>query len=252
MARLDALVAYLDGYLHIKEEVADAPEAMNGLQVSNAGDVTRIGAAVDLCQATVRMAAAQRVDFLLVHHGMFWGGLRPVVGPAYTRLAGLIQNNIALYAAHLPLDRHAEVGNNVLLARLLGLELRGDFAEYHGAPIGVWGDYSRSRDDLTATITRTLGAAPRVLPFGPERVRRVGVVTGSGGSLIGQAAAAGLDTLVTGEGKHASFFDAEELGVNVFYAGHYATETLGVKALAEHLSAKFGLPWVFLDHPTGL
>lgn len=250
--RLDTLVTYLDDYLRIRAEVADAPEALNGLQVTNAGDVTRLAVAVDACEATIRTAATERADCLLVHHGLFWGGLRPLVGPAYRRLAELIKGNIALYAAHLPLDRHPDVGNNAVLARRLGVEVLGEFGDYHGAPIGVWGERPGSRADLARTLTDVLGAAPRLLPFGPERVRRVGVVTGAGGALISQAAAAGLDTYITGEGQHWTFFDAEELRLNVFYAGHYATETVGVKALAEHLAAKFDLPSVFLDHPTGL
>jgi dinuclear metal center YbgI/SA1388 family protein len=250
--RLDTLTGYLDDYLRIRDEKADAPEALNGLQVTNSGEVTRLAVAVDLCEATVRMAAEQRADCLLVHHGLFWGGLRPLTGPAYARVAGLIRGNIALYAAHLPLDRHPDVGNNVVLARLLDVTLRGEFGDYHGAPIGVWGERGGTRDDIGRALIQTLGAAPRVLPFGPERVQRVGIVTGAGGSLIPQAAAAGLDTYVTGEGQHWTYFDAEELGLNVFFAGHYATETVGVKALAEHLSTKFKLPWVFLDHPTGL
>lgn len=250
--RLDTLVRYLDDYLRVAEEVADAPEALNGLQVGNSGDITKLAAAVDMCEATVRMAAEQRADCLLVHHGLFWGGLRPLVGPAYRRVAALIKGNIALYAAHLPLDRHPDVGNNSVVARLLGVKVRGEFGSYHGAPIGIWGEYSGTRDELSWSLTKTLGSAPRLLPFGPERVQRVGIVTGAGGSLIPQAAAAGLDTYITGEGQHWTFFDAEELGINVFYAGHYATETVGVKALAEHLSKKFDLPWAFLDHPTGL
>jgi len=250
--RLDALVRYLDEYLHIQDEVADSAEALNGLQVANAGEVTRLAAAVDLCEATIRMAAEQRADCLFVHHGLFWGGLRPLVGPAYRRVAALVQGNIAVYAAHLPLDRHPEVGNNPVLARQLGVTLRGDFGSYHGAPAGVWGELSGTRDDLGRTLAKVLGAPPRLLPFGPVRIQRVGVVTGAGGSLIPQAAAAGLDTYVTGEGQHWTYFDAEELKVNVFYAGHYATETVGVKALAEHVAAKFDLPWVYLDHPTGL
>jgi dinuclear metal center YbgI/SA1388 family protein len=250
--RLDTLVRFLDDYLRVAAEGADAPEALNGLQVGNAGDVTRLAAAVDVCEATVQLAAEQHADCLLVHHGLFWGGLRPVVGPSYRRLAGLIKANIALYAAHLPLDRHPEVGNNHVLAGLLGVKVRGDFGTYHGAPAGVWGERHGTREELSWAVTRALGAAPRVFPFGPEHVHRVGIVTGSGGSLIPQAAAAGLDTFVTGEGQHWTFFDAEELGINVFYAGHYATETVGVKALAEHVSKKFTLPWVFLDHPTGL
>ncbi|HEV8264376.1 MAG TPA: Nif3-like dinuclear metal center hexameric protein [Gemmatimonadales bacterium] len=250
--RLDDLVHYLDEYLRIREEVADPPEALNGLQVTNAGEVTRIGAAVDLCEATVRMAGEQGADCLLVHHGLFWSGLRPLVGPAYRRVAGLIERNIAVYAAHLPLDRHPDVGNNAVLARLLGVTPRGEFGSYRGAPIGVWGELNEARDALAAKLEATLGAPPRAFPFGPKRVQRVGIVTGAGGSLIPQAQAAGLDTFITGEGPHWTFFDAEELGVNVFYAGHYATETVGVKALAEHLSRTFSLPWVFLDHPTGL
>ena len=250
--RLDELVGYLDDYLRIRDEVADPPEALNGLQVANAGEVTRLAAAVDLCEATIRMAAEAGADGLLVHHGLFWGGLRPLVGPAYRRVAELIKRNIALYAAHLPLDRHPDVGNNAGLARLLGVTLRGEFGSYRGAPIGVWGELSASRDDLSRALATTLGAVPRLLPFGPAQVRRVGIVTGAGGSLIPQAAAAGLDTFITGEGSHWTFFDAEELGVNVCYAGHYATETVGVKALAEHVSRKYSIPWVFLDHPTGL
>ena len=125
--RLDSLVRFLDDYLRIAEEVADAPEALNGLQVSNSGDVSRLAAAVDLCEATVRQAVEQHADCLLVHHGMFWGGLRPLVGPAYRRVAGLIKGNIALYAAHLPLDRHPEVGNNRVLARMLDIKVSGDF-----------------------------------------------------------------------------------------------------------------------------
>jgi dinuclear metal center YbgI/SA1388 family protein len=250
--RLDTIVAYLDEYLRIADEVADPTEALNGLQVTNSGEVTRIAAAVDLCAATVRMASEQHAELLLVHHGLFWGGVRPLVGPAYDRVAELIRGNIAVYSAHLPLDRHPDVGNNSELARLLGITVRGVFGSYHGASIGVWGDGTSTRDELGRSLAKVLGGAPRLLPFGPERVQRVGIITGAGGSLIPQAAAAGLDTYITGEGQHWTYFDAEELHLNVFYAGHYATETVGVKALAQHVSQKFSVPWVFLDHPTGL
>ena len=250
--RLDTLVSYLDQYLRISEEVADPAEALNGLQVSNSGEVTRVAAAVDLCAATVRMASDQHADLLLVHHGLFWGGLKPLTGPAYERVAGLISGNVAVYAAHLPLDRHPDVGNNAVLSRLLQIVIRGEFGSYRGAPVGVWGERTATRDELSRALAKALGNAPRLLPFGPERVQRIGIVTGAGGSLIPQAAAAGLDTYITGEGQHWTFFDAEELYLNVFFAGHYATETVGVKALAEHLAKKFDLPWVFLDHPSGL
>ncbi len=249
--QLAELVTYLDAYLRVRE-VPDAPHALNGLQLAKAGEVARVAAAVDLCQATVRMAAEQGTDLLLVHHGLFWGGLRPLTGPAYRRVAGLMQENIALYSAHLPLDLHPDVGNNAVLARQLGVTVRGGFGEEYGVQIGVWGELDAPRGALQQQLVAALGAPPRLMPFGPERVRRVGIVTGGAGSMIGQAWAAGLDTYITGEGAHHTYFDAEELGVNVFYAGHYATETVGVKALAEHLCVKFGLPWTFLDHPTGL
>jgi dinuclear metal center YbgI/SA1388 family protein len=248
---LAELVAYLDGYLRVAE-IPDAPHALNGLQLSNAGRVSRVAAAVDLCAATVRMAVEQGVDLLLVHHGLFWNGLQPLTGRGYRRVADLIAHDIALYSAHLPLDLHPDVGNNAVLARQLGVVLRGEFGETYGVRIGVWGDVDVSRAALERQLTGVLGVPPRALGFGPERVRRLGIVTGAAGSMIAQAAAAGLDSFVTGEGAHHTFFDAEELGVNVFYAGHYATETVGVKALAEHLRSRFDLPWTFLDHPTGL
>ena len=248
---LPDLVSYLDSYLDVGA-VRDAPEALNGLQVANDGRVTRIGAAVDASEATIRLAVEQEVDFLLVHHGVFWGGLRPLTGPFYRRVAALITHNIALYGAHLPLDCHGEVGNAALLAARLGLAVRGGFGEWQGQMVGVWGETDVGRDAFTGALAAALGATPRLMPFGPARIRRVGVATGGGGSLISQARAASLDTYVTGEGAHHTYFDAEELGVNVYYGGHYLTETFGVKALAERLSGKFSLPWVFIDHPTGL
>jgi dinuclear metal center YbgI/SA1388 family protein len=249
---LTELSRYLDEHLRV-HAIRDAPHALNGLQIeSRRGRVSRVAAAVDACAATIDMAVAAGADLLLVHHGLFWGGLRPVTGPQYRRLSELVRNDIALYSAHLPLDCHPAVGNNPVLARQLGVSIRGDFGLHQDQLIGVWGELSLARDDLVQRTEKLLGGAPRVLPFGPDHIERVGIVTGAGASAIPQAAAAGLDTLVTGEGPHWTFFDAEELGVNVVLAGHYATETVGVKALAAHLETRFGLPWVFLDHPTGL
>jgi dinuclear metal center YbgI/SA1388 family protein len=249
--KLAPLVAYLDAFLRVRD-VRDAPEALNGLQVENGGEVTRLAAAVDLCEATVRLAVAARADLLLVHHGLFWGGLVSLAGPVYRRVASLIANNVALYAAHLPLDSHPEIGNAALLARQVGVRVCDAFGEWQGQVCGVWGELDVTRDALTARLGNVLGAPPRVLPFGPERIQRLGIVTGAGGSIIPQAAAAGLDAYVTGEGTHHTYVEAEELRLNVYYGGHYATETFGVRALAEHVAKKFSLPWVFLDHPTGL
>ena len=248
---LGELVGYLDSYLRVTE-AADAPNALNGLQVENSGRVERLGAAVDACEATIDLAAAARVSLLVVHHGLFWDGLEPLRGPRYRRLAGLIRHDLALYSAHLPLDLHPEVGNSAVLARALGVAVRGPFGTAHGAPVGVWGELALERSELARRLANVLGSPPRLLGFGPEKTGRVGIVTGAGGSLIGEAAAAGLDSLITGEGAHHTFFAAEELHLNVYYAGHYATETLGVKALCDHVAARFGLPWTFLDHPSGL
>ncbi len=249
--RLDDLVRYCDELLDVRN-IRDAPDAWNGLQVANAGTVSRVAAAVDLCAATIRMAAEQQADLLLVHHGLLWGGARPLVGPQLVRVAGLLQHNIALYGAHLPLDCHPELGNAAIMARELGVEIRGSFGTWREQPFGVWGELEVSRETLGDRLTRVLGIAPKAMLFGPQAVRRIGIATGAGGSLIPQAAEAGLDSLITGEGTHHTYFDAEELGVNVYYGGHYATETFGVKALAQHVGTKYGLPWVFLDHPTGL
>ena len=249
--RLADLSTYLDQFLSTAT-IGDYPNALNGLQVANRGDITKVAVAVDVCAATIRMAADAGAQLLLVHHGLFWTGPRPLVGPQYDRVAGLLAADIALYSSHLPLDLHAEVGNNPVLARKLDVRIDGGFGELHGSTIGVWGETEGTREEFVARVGKLLGVTPRSLPFGPSRVKRVGIVTGAGGPLIGQAAAQGLDTFLTGEGVHHSFFDAEELKVNVIYAGHYATETVGVRALADHLASRFNLATIFLDHPTGL
>ena len=164
-----------------------------------------------------------------------------------------MEGGIALYSAHLPLDAHPEVGNCILLARALGLDVQGRFGEYKGAPVGFWGFApAPGRSELTASLETAVSGPVRVLEGGPDHVHRVAVVTGGGGSFIEEAARAGMDTLVTGEGNHHTFIDAAEYGVNVLYGGHYATETFGVRALAAHLAERFELGWTFLDLPTGM
>jgi dinuclear metal center YbgI/SA1388 family protein len=249
--RLDDLVRYLDDYLRVRE-VADDRNALNGLQVENAGEVRYIAAAVDTCQATIAAAVERGADLLLVHHGLFWAGLEPLTGRTYRRVSALLRHGVALYSAHIPLDRHPDVGNNVLLARKLGMEVRGWFGDHLGAPLGAWGELDIGREMLRDLLNGALGASATLVPGGPERCRRVGIITGAAGGFVRQARDAGLDTFITGEGHHWTYFDAEEYGVNVVLAGHYATETLGVQALAAHLSERFQVPWSFLDHPTGL
>jgi dinuclear metal center YbgI/SA1388 family protein len=250
MVALSKMTAYLAGYLSL-ETVADYPQAHNGLQLENGGEVKRIGAAVDACEAVVREAAARGVDFLLVHHGLYWN-IVPLVEGMYRKVRCAVAHNIAVYSAHLPLDVHPEVGNNVLLARALGLEQLEPFLLLKGQAAGLVGRCETGRADLAARLELAVGGKVHVCAGGPERVRRVGVVTGGAGSEVAKAAAEGVDTFITGEGPHWSYTLAEELGVNLLYGGHYATETFGVRALAEHLSLRFDLPWEFIDHPTGL
>lgn len=255
---LQAVVAYLDEYLRVAD-TPDEPTALNGLQVENSGVVGLIIAAVDASQAAIDRVASLAADLeapplLLVHHGLYWDGNRPVTGRRYRRLAALLAHDIAVYSAHIPLDVHPEVGNNAVLARELGLVETTAFDSYKGVPLGVQGRIPGgvTRDELGGRLSELLGGTTRVIPGGPDRVDRVGVITGAAGSRIAAARAAGLDTFITGEGPHHTYFDAIELGVNVLYAGHYATEQVGVKALAAHLALRFGLGWVFHDHPTGM
>jgi dinuclear metal center YbgI/SA1388 family protein len=248
---LTELADYLDAYLSVAA-VPDSANALNGLQVEGPGPVRRIAAAVDASEASIRGAAEAGCDLLLVHHGLFWDGNRPVTGRRYRRLRALIDANLALYSAHLPLDIHADVGNNAVLARELGLTVQGRFGDYAGIDVGVWGELSLSRAELSGRLGEALGGPIRLIAGGPERLERVGIVTGGGGSYVAAARAAGLDALVTGEGSHHTYFDAMEGGINLYLAGHYATETWGVRALAAHLEARFGVEWTFLDLPTGL
>jgi dinuclear metal center YbgI/SA1388 family protein len=248
---LAQLVSYLDAYLHVAD-VPDADGALNGLQVEGARDIRHLAAAVDASEASIIAAVDAHADLLLVHHGLFWDGNLPVTGRRYRRLAPVLRAGLAVYSAHIPLDVHDEVGNNVVLAKRLGLDIRGTFGSYRGVDVGIWGILELSRAELEARLRGELGHPPRLIPGGPEQVTRLGVLTGGGGSYIAAAAAGGLDTLVTGEGAHHTYFDAMEWGLNVLYGGHYATETYGVRALAEHLAERFELTWTFLDHPTGL
>jgi dinuclear metal center YbgI/SA1388 family protein len=248
---LEELVAYLDTYLSVRE-IPDYDNALNGLQVQGRRPVGRLAVAVDASEASIEAAVAAGADCLLVHHGLFWDGNRPVTGRRYRRLRPLLDAGMALYASHLPLDVHEEVGNNAVLMRELGLDVEGRFGEFRGVELGLWARADMDRVEFVDRLTELVGEDVRLIPGGPERVGSVGVLSGGGGSFVGSARAAGLDTLVTGEGSHHTYFDAMEEGLNLIFAGHYATETWGVRALAAHLDERFGLSWQFLDLPTGL
>jgi dinuclear metal center YbgI/SA1388 family protein len=250
-ASLRPLVKHCDTLLRTTA-IGDYDGAANGLQVENSGRVTRLAATVDASLATVKLAIAAKADLLLVHHGLFWSPAHPWTGQKYELLHALLDHDIAVYSSHLPLDAHPTLGNNAQLAAALGLRKLRPFFESHGQPIGLQTTTNISCDDLATRLARATGAKPKLLPGGPKRCRRIGIVTGGAGGDLKTAAAAGVDTFITGEGPHWTYALAEELGLNVLYGGHYATETFGVKALAAHLSRKFRVPWTFLDHPTGL
>src|SRR5687768_6674280 len=245
------LVAHLDTVLKTSE-IPDYAPAHNGLQVENSGEVDRVAVAVDASEETIRKAADADCNLLIVHHGLFWDGLPAATGRRYRRLSLLFENDIAVYSSHLPLDVHPELGNNVLLAQALGIEPVGQFGIYSGMPLGVWGNLLIRREALAARLDDLLGVRVKLIAGGPEMISRVGVMTGGAGSRIDDAVAGRLDAFVTGEGAHHTYFGAMENGINVYYAGHYATETFGVKALGQHLQDRYGLPFEFIDCPTGL
>ncbi|MBI3417181.1 MAG: Nif3-like dinuclear metal center hexameric protein [Verrucomicrobia bacterium] len=248
---LAAIVRHCDQILRTAE-FADWDGAMNGLQVENRGQVSRIATAVDASLATIRLAVAAKADLLIVHHGLFWSPTYPWTGRRYELLRLLLENNLAVYSSHLPLDAHPKLGNSAQLCAALRLKKPKPFFSAKGQKIGFRVETKISRVELAQRLARVLGRAPTLLPGGGENCRRIGIVTGGAGAELKQAASEGVDTFITGEGPHWTYALAEELALNVFYGGHYATETFGVQALAAHLSKKFGLPWQFLDHPTGL
>lgn len=250
-APLAAIVNHCDRMLRTAE-IGDYDGAANGLQVENSGAVTRIAATVDASLATLKMAVAAKADLLLVHHGLFWAKTHPWTGKRREMLRLLIENNLAVYSSHLPLDAHPRLGNNARLAAALGLKNLKPFFFSHGQNIGLQTRQKISRADLAKRLARATSAEPRLIPGGPEFCERIGIVTGGAGAELRQAAEEGVDTFITGEGPHWTFALAEELSLNVLYGGHYATETFGVKALATALSRRFKVPWEFLDHPTGL
>lgn len=224
----------------------DLPEAHNGLQVGKRGPVHRVGAAVDAGLGPFRLAAREKIDFLLVHHGLGWDRPWPLTGRHLEKVRLLLDNNCALYSCHLPLDAHPVIGNNVLLARTLGLEPAGDFLPFEGRAIGLLAACPFERAELEVRL-RACYPATVGLTFGSTRPAQVAVVTGSGVAAVGRLADAGVDTLITGELKQHHFNLAQELSLNLFCCGHYATEISGVRALASEVSTHFGIPWSFLD-----
>lgn len=244
MPTLTDLVTYCDTRTR-RAAFEDAPGACNGLQLANDGRVSRIGAAVDAGVQPFRAAVAAGVDFLIVHHGMYWDMPRPLTGPAYDRVATLVRGNCALYSNHLPLDAHPEIGNNALLARQLGLVPVRGFMPNPGGDIAVICRHTASRDELRAKLEASY-ARVTAIEYGSATPAEVAICTGSGNSALREMNGTGVDTLITGELREEHFNLAQEARLNLYLCGHYATEVHAVQALAAELSAKFGLPWEFI------
>jgi dinuclear metal center YbgI/SA1388 family protein len=244
MVPLPDLTAYCDERTQ-RSLYTDAPGAFNGLQLANHRGVSKIGAAVDVGVVPFRAAVAAGVDFLIVHHGMFWDQPRVFTGPLFERLATLVSGGCALYSSHLPLDGHQELGNNAILARQLGLEPTLPFLVRDGQPIGWAAASTLRRDSVRAALER---AYPRVtaLEYGSAAPARIAFCSGSGNSAVPELLRSGIDTLVTGELREEWFPVAQDYGLNLYLCGHYATEVHGVQALAADVARRFGLPWTFL------
>ena len=251
MANRNDIVSYLNDYLSIK---AISDKSMNGLQVEGAEEVFKVALATDAALATYEKAAAAGAQMLLVHHGFIWGGLRYITGRNYDHLKYLISNNLNLYAAHLPLDMHPEVGNNALLATMIGLKRIRPFGEYMGTAVGFGGRLPEPMTvkQLEALYEKELDTTADTIAFGPDKIETVAIVSGGGASTLGEAIDSGYDCLITGEGSHDKYHQAKEGNIHLMYLGHYKTETGGVKAMGEKLKERFPLiETVFIDEPTG-
>jgi dinuclear metal center YbgI/SA1388 family protein len=257
MASLGAIVDFLDRELRTRE-VPDYAGALNGLQAQNNGTVTHVAAAVDCSTVAVKAAADRGADLLLVHHGMFWGGASPLVGAAYERARLVIEKNVAIYSSHIPLDLHPTWGNNVLLAKELRLEPTAGFAMMRGVAVGVSGAADLPTKELrerATTFSARFGTTLVCTPLTDgQRTRRWAMCSGAGASpdTLREAADLGVDTLIVGEGPHHTAVQATDSGLTIMYLGHYATETLGVRALANELASRFSITSSFIEASTGL
>ena len=246
MPTLQEITAYCDRRLRIRE-IADFDGAHNGLQVANDGRVSHVGAAVDAGLGPFRAAVEAGVDLLICHHGLFWSPPVPLTGANRDKVKAALDGNLAVYGAHLPLDCHPEIGNNALLAGALGLAVDGWFLEHEGSPVAALAaGPAGGRAALAERLRELFPGTFRAIEFGPERPQRVAILTGSGQSAVGRLRAAGADTLVTGELRQHHYNMAQEMGLNLYPCGHYATETFGVRALAAEIAEKFAIPHTFI------
>lgn len=248
----DTLVDYLNDYLRVGEIKDYGPQ---GLQVETDNkEINRIALAVDAGPAVIEEAAEWEADMLLVHHGVLWRSVERIAGPLGHRVRLFMKHGINLYAAHLPLDAHQEVGNNAVLAALTDVTVQEWWCMPTGVPIGVLGTVAEGTtlEAFVGRVEAALDTKTRVLAFGPADIRNVAIISGFGIDEAAEAKAMGADTFLTGETSHANYWAASDYGLNIIFAGHYVTETVGVQALGRHLAEKFGVEVKFFDFPTGM
>jgi dinuclear metal center YbgI/SA1388 family protein len=249
MAKLSDIVAFCDTRTR-RAEIKDFDGSHNGLQIENNGEVTKIAAAVDAGQLPFEAAIAAGVDFLICHHGLYWNAPIPLTGSSYRKVKTALDGNLAVYGAHLPLDCHPEIGNNALLADALGLAKVGTFLNFEGTDIAIIAQGpSGGRAELAANLKQLFPDTYQGIEYGSAQPKRIGILTGSGQSAVPHLQASGIDTLITGELRQHHFNMAQELGLNLYPCGHYATEVFGVKALAQEVAEKFGLEVTFIEQP---
>jgi dinuclear metal center YbgI/SA1388 family protein len=245
-----ALVSHLDEYLKVKE-IRD--HSCNGLQIQGPAMVKKIALAVDFCAESARKADELSADLMIVHHGLIWGGLKSIRDITYERVRFMMTRNLGLYAAHLPLDVHPLLGNNAQLAKLLNLKNTAPFGFRDGLALGVQGEFEEAflLQELQESINRSLATECRVLSFGKEKIKKLAIVSGGAAWAAEEAIESGCDAYLTGESSHNVYHTAIEGPINIIYAGHYASETPGVKALGNYIEETFAIPSVFVDVPTG-
>jgi dinuclear metal center YbgI/SA1388 family protein len=253
MANLNNIVLYLDTYLET-DSIKD--DSWNGLQVEGKSEVNKILFAVDAGVDTFERAVQEQADMVVVHHGMFWKSSNPSIREwNKRRVEVLLQNGISLYASHLPLDKHPEVGNNAQLLKILDCKKECDFGYYAGQTISFIGRTKKEKtlSEIEQVLKKEINATCKILPFGPQKISRIAVCSGGGAAfpIFMEAVNAGVDLYLTGDSTEM-YHMAKDIGINVMFAGHHATEIVGVRALADVVRDKFGIDTLFVDLPTGL
>lgn len=246
MAELSNVLDFCDKRVR-RKAITDFPGAANGLQLENNGEVKKIGAAVDAGLIPFEKAIQAEIDFLIVHHGMFWSSPTPITGLNYKKIKTAMDGNLAVYGSHLPLDAHPEIGNNAIIAQKLNLEIQAWFVEYEGNAFAAIAKAPENREALAQSLKRLFPQTYCGIEYGSKAPQRIAILSGSGRSAIAEMKKQGIDTLITGELRQEHFNVAQENNLNLYPCGHYATEVFGVQALAQEAAQHFGLPWEFIQ-----